>query len=114
SPETSLLFSSITRNRFSLIDCVSVGVDRMQRNFDPMAKQLAARCELTMTSTVGTEFRKAIRRRVQPLNHPRQSPTDLSFSTYFPVFGSPPATVEVVGDTGCESSEKPESRFGSN
>jgi len=27
---------------FSLIDCVSVGVDRMQRNFDPMRKQVAA------------------------------------------------------------------------
>ena len=24
---------------FSLIDCVSVGVDRMQRNFEPMRKQ---------------------------------------------------------------------------
>jgi hypothetical protein len=25
---------------FSLIDCISVGVDRMQRNFDPMRKQV--------------------------------------------------------------------------
>src|SRR5262249_14154531 len=25
---------------FSLIDCISVGVDRMQRNFEPMRKQL--------------------------------------------------------------------------
>ena len=25
---------------FSLIDCVSVGVDRMQRNFEPMRKQV--------------------------------------------------------------------------
>lgn len=25
---------------FSLIDCVSVGVDRMQRNFEPMGKQV--------------------------------------------------------------------------
>jgi len=34
---------------FSLIDCVSVGVDRMQRNFEPMCKQVEAwqRCELT-------------------------------------------------------------------
>ena len=24
---------------FSLIDCISVGVDRMQRNFEPMRKQ---------------------------------------------------------------------------
>ena len=34
---------------FSLIDCVSVGVDRMQRNFEPMRKQIEAwqRSELT-------------------------------------------------------------------
>jgi len=34
---------------FSLIDCTSVGVDRMQRNFEPMRKQVEAwqRCELT-------------------------------------------------------------------
>lgn len=34
---------------FSLIDCVAVGVDRMQRNFEPMRRQLAAwrKCELT-------------------------------------------------------------------
>ena len=27
---------------FSLIDCISVGVDRMQRNFEPMRKQVEA------------------------------------------------------------------------
>jgi hypothetical protein len=27
---------------FSLIDCISVGVDRMQRNFEPMGKQVVA------------------------------------------------------------------------
>jgi hypothetical protein len=27
---------------FSLIDCIAVGVDRMQRNFEPMRKQLEA------------------------------------------------------------------------
>ena len=34
---------------FSLIDCVSVGVDRMQRNFEPMRKQVETwqRSELT-------------------------------------------------------------------
>jgi hypothetical protein len=26
---------------FSLIDCISVGVDRMQRNFEPMRKQVS-------------------------------------------------------------------------
>ena|ERR1700749_988647 len=34
---------------FSLIDCIAVGVDRMQRNFEPMQKQVEAwqRSELT-------------------------------------------------------------------
>jgi hypothetical protein len=34
---------------FSLIDCISVGVDRMQRNFEPMRKQAETcqRSELT-------------------------------------------------------------------
>jgi hypothetical protein len=34
---------------FSLIDCISVGVDRMQRNFEPIRKQVEAwqRSELT-------------------------------------------------------------------
>ena len=34
---------------FSLIDCISVGADRMQRNFDPMCSQVEAwqRRELT-------------------------------------------------------------------
>jgi hypothetical protein len=27
---------------FSLIDCITVGVDRMQRNFEPMRKQTEA------------------------------------------------------------------------
>ena len=32
-----------THKSFSLIDCISVGVDRMQRNFEPMRKQIEAR-----------------------------------------------------------------------
>ena len=38
-----------TRSRSPLIDCISVGVDRMQRNFEPMRKQVEAwqRSELT-------------------------------------------------------------------
>jgi hypothetical protein len=38
-----------TFESFSLIDCISVGVDRMQRNFEPMRKQVEAwqRSELT-------------------------------------------------------------------
>jgi len=34
---------------FSLIDCVSVGADRMQRNFEPMRKQIEARQRSELT-----------------------------------------------------------------
>ena len=39
-------------------------------------------------------------------NHPRQSPTIHPCCPYFPVFSSPTATFEVVGNTGNMSSEK--------
>ena len=39
-------------------------------------------------------------------NHPRQSPTIHPSLSYFPVFSSPTATFEVVGNTGNLSSEK--------
>ncbi len=34
--ECLLPCSQSTRSSFSLVDCLSVGVDRMQRNFEPM------------------------------------------------------------------------------
>jgi hypothetical protein len=34
---------------FSLIDCISAGVDRMQRNFEPMRKQVEAWQESELT-----------------------------------------------------------------
>src|SRR5580658_7890996 len=40
------------------------------------------------------------------LNHPLQSPTVPPCCSYFPVFSSPTATLEVVGNTGNMSSEK--------
>lgn len=39
------LFTSVLAKyskSYSLIDCISVGVDRMQRNFEPMRKQVEA------------------------------------------------------------------------
>ena len=38
----------------------------------------------------------------------RQSPTIHQRCPYFPVFSSPTATIEVVGNTGTMSSEKPD------
>jgi len=37
---------------FSLIDCISVGVDRMQRNFEPMRKQASAAFTLDVYSHI--------------------------------------------------------------
>jgi hypothetical protein len=34
---------------FSLIDCTSVGVDRMRRNFEPMRKQVESRQKSELT-----------------------------------------------------------------
>jgi hypothetical protein len=40
---------------FSLIDCVSVGVDRMQRNFEPMRQQVEARQSSEHTNVTATK-----------------------------------------------------------
>jgi hypothetical protein len=47
--ETSLPVLAKNSKSFSLIDCISVSVDRMQRNFAPMRKQVEAwqKSELT-------------------------------------------------------------------
>jgi hypothetical protein len=39
-------------------------------------------------------------------NHPRRPPTIEPLCTFFPVFSSPTATIEVIGHTGNVSSEK--------
>jgi hypothetical protein len=46
---------------FSLVDCISVGVDRMQRNFQPMRRQVEAwqRSELTDVTAKLGEFLEA-------------------------------------------------------
>ena len=39
----SRLLESQNSKSFSLIDCISVGVDRMQHNFEPMRKDVTAK-----------------------------------------------------------------------
>ena len=39
---------------FSLIDCISVGVDRMQQNFEPMRKQVEAWKRSGLTDVTAT------------------------------------------------------------
>ena len=43
---------------FSLIDCISVGVDRMQRNFEPMRKQAASPSAVAAASRASCKNRR--------------------------------------------------------
>ena len=45
---------------FSLIDCISAGVDRIQRNFEPMRKQVETwqRSELTDVTAFTSAFKE--------------------------------------------------------
>jgi hypothetical protein len=59
---------------FSLVDCLSVGVDRMQRNFEPMRKQVEAwqRSELTDVTAKVVIYEAFIEGRLEAL--PNTSP----------------------------------------
>jgi hypothetical protein len=56
---------------FSLIDCISVGVDRMQRNFEPMRKQVEAsqRCELTYVTAKVVIYEAFVEGRLEAPKH---------------------------------------------
>jgi hypothetical protein len=56
---------------FSLIDCISVGVDRMQRNFEPMRKQVEAwqRSELTDVTAKVVIYEAFVEGRLEAPNH---------------------------------------------
>jgi len=65
---------------FSLIDCISVGVDRMQRNFEPMRKQVEAwqRCELTDLTKV-VIYEAFVEGRLEAPKHLARNVHDLYF-----------------------------------
>src|SRR5437660_4395936 len=66
---------------FSLIDCISVGVDRMQRNFEPMRKQVETwqRSELTDVTAKVSSMRRSWRANSTPRNtSPASSMTSTS------------------------------------
>jgi hypothetical protein len=66
---------------FSLIDCVAVGVDRMQRNFEPMRKQVEGWQSSELTDVTAKVVRLANSRVQEPqsLRTPFLiTPTDLS------------------------------------
>jgi hypothetical protein len=66
---------------FSLIDCISVGVDRMQRNFEPMRKQVEAwqRSELTDVTAKVVIYEVFVEGRLEAPKHLTRSVHDLYF-----------------------------------
>ena len=66
---------------FSLIDCISVGVDRMQRNFEPMRKQVEAwqRSELTDVTAKVVINETFIEGRLEAPKHLARTVHDLYF-----------------------------------
>src|SRR6201998_2644472 len=66
---------------FSLIDCISVGVDRMQRNFDPMRKQVEAwqKSELTDVTAKVVIYEAFIEGKLEAPKHLARTVHDLYF-----------------------------------
>ena len=66
---------------FELIDCISVGVDRMQRNFEPMRKQVEAwqRCELADVTAKVVIYEAFVEGRLEAPKHLARTVHDLYF-----------------------------------
>jgi len=66
---------------FSLIDCVSVGVDRMQRNVEPMRNQVESwqRSELTDVTAKVVIYEAFVEGKLEPPKHLARTVHDLYF-----------------------------------
>jgi hypothetical protein len=73
---------------FSLIDCISVGVDRMQRNFEPMRKQVEAwqRCELTDVTAKVVIYEAFVEGKLEAPKHLARTVHDLYFEPKYEEF----------------------------
>jgi len=76
---------------FSLIDCISVGVDRMQRNFEPMRKQVEAwqRSELTDVTAKVVIYEAFVEGRLEAPKHLARTVHDLYFEPKYEEFRPP-------------------------
>ena len=72
----------------SLVDCVSVGVDRMQRNFELMRKQVETwqRSELTDVTAKVVIYEAFVEGRLQARKHLARSVHDLYFEPKYEEF----------------------------
>ncbi len=73
---------------FSLIDCISVGVDRMQRNFEPMRKQVEMwqRSELTDVTPKVVIYEAFVEGRPEAPKHLARTVHDLYFEPKYEEF----------------------------
>jgi len=73
---------------FSLIDCISVGVDRMQRSFEPMRKQVEAwqRSELMDVTAKVVIYEAFVEGRLEAPKHLARSVHDLYFEPKYEEF----------------------------
>ena len=73
---------------FSLIDCVSVGVDRMQRNFEPMRKQVEAwqRSEVTDVTAKLVIYEAFVEGKLDVPKHLARTVHDLYFEPKYEEF----------------------------
>jgi len=73
---------------FSLIDCVSVGVDRMQRNFEPMRKQVEAwqRSELTDVAAKVVIYEAFVEGKLEAPKHLARTVHDIYFEPKYVEF----------------------------
>jgi hypothetical protein len=73
---------------FSLIDCISVGVDRMQRNFEPMRKQVETwqKSELTDVTAKVVIYEAFVEGRLEAPKHLARTIHDLYFEPKYKEF----------------------------
>jgi len=73
---------------FSLIDCVSVGVDRMERNVEPMRKQVEAwqRSELTDVTAKVVIYEAFVEGKLEAPKHLAHTVHDLYFEPKYQEF----------------------------
>lgn len=66
---------------FSLIGCISVGVDRIERNFEPMRKQVGERqrSELTDVTAKVVIYEAFVEGKLEARKHPARTGHDLYF-----------------------------------
>ncbi len=72
----------------SLIDCISVGVDRMQRNFEPMRRQVEAwqRSELTDVTAKVVIYEAFVEGKLEAPKHLARTVHDLYFEPMYEEF----------------------------